>query len=190
MDSRVPPRLRAGKVRPIERHGEICVIPLTKGYRAIIDAADAHLVEGRNWFAMQEANGRGSKRVGAATSVKRGGKTETYYLHRVILDAGPDELVDHENGDALDNRRANLRAADHSQNTANRHAPTASNTGYKGVWFDRKRGKYVAHIGVRGVKKLLGRFGTVHEAATAYDEAARAAFGEYARTNADIRGAA
>lgn len=190
MDSRIPPRLRSHKVRPIERHGDICIIPLTKGYRAIIDATDAHLVEGRNWFAMEEASNRGSGRVCAATSIKRGGKTETYYLHRVILGVGREALVDHENGDALDNRRGNLRGADHSQNTANRHAPTISNSGYKGVWFDRRRGKFMAHIGVRGVKKTLGRFDTAHEAAAAYDAAARAAFGEYARTNADIRGAA
>jgi hypothetical protein len=190
MDSRIPRRLRSQRVRPIERHGDICIVPLTKGYRAVIDAADAHLVEGRNWFAMQEANGRGSGRVCAATSVKRGGKTETYYLHRVILGVDAGVLVDHEDGDALNNRRNNLRAADHSQNTANRHAPTDSNSGFKGVWFDRNRGKFVAHIGVRGARKTLGRFATAHEAAEAYDAAAREAFGAYARTNADIRGAA
>jgi hypothetical protein len=44
------------------------------------------------------------------------GRIKTTYLHREIINAPKGLLVDHRNGIGLDNRRANLRLATHSQN--------------------------------------------------------------------------
>jgi hypothetical protein len=97
-----------------------------------------------------------------------------------------DALIDHKDGNALDNRRDNLRPATFSQNTANRHAPTESNSGFKGVWFDKRKEKFVASIGVKRKRITLGRFDRAIDAALAYDAAAVSAFGDFARTNERI----
>src|SRR5690625_2672181 len=55
----------------------------------------------------------------AFTSVIDGGKKRTVYLHRLIMNPPPDMVVDHINGDKLDNRRSNLRICSHRQNLWN-----------------------------------------------------------------------
>ena len=179
MDTRLIPLSGRQRVRPIRRVGEVAYVPLTQGYEAIIDAVDIEKVTGRNWYAIRDHR---SARVSAATSVVADGKKQTIYMHRVVLPAD-DLMVDHANGEALDNRRANLRVATPSQNTANCHAHIKNKSGMKGIWYDAKRGVFVANIGVGGKKKHIGRYQTADEAANAYDLAAIKFFGEFAKVN-------
>jgi hypothetical protein len=89
-------------------------------------------------------------------------------------------MVDHINGDTLDNREVNLRVVTRSQNSANADRPP-NGTGYRGV---RKlpSGRFQARIhGEKGGK--LGTFDAVEDAARAYDKAARERYGECARVN-------
>lgn len=44
------------------------------------------------------------------------GRRVTQYLHRVIMNALPGFVVDHLNGDGLDNRRGNLRVTTQKEN--------------------------------------------------------------------------
>ena len=62
-------------------------------------------------------------------------------------------------------------------------APHGSSSQYKGVTYDRARGTWMAQLKHRGDVVLKRRFPTEHEAAKAYDDAARAAFGDAAITN-------
>lgn len=95
----------------------------------------------------------------------------------------PTEQVDHVNGNTLDNRAANLRLATPSQNACN-HGPQSRNgSGYKGVSWDRSRGKWIAVIAVNKKQKNLGRFATKEAAAHAYNLAAAERHGEFARIN-------
>ncbi len=104
-------------------------------------------------------------------------------MQRVIINAPDKLLVDHINGDPLDNRKSNLRLATKSQNMRNRKKAHNNKSGYKGVWFDYKRDKWVAYIKINGSSKTLGRFINKEEAAARYDEESRKLFGEYARPN-------
>lgn len=54
---------------------------------------------------------------------------------------------------------------------------------YKGVFWWKQHGKWCARIVVDGRQKHLGLFKEEPDAARAYDQAARAAWGEFARTN-------
>jgi hypothetical protein len=105
-------------------------------------------------------------------------------LHRFILKAKHDEIVDHINGDTLDNRKSNLRIVTAQQNTWNSAVSSAhwKQSNFKGVTRDGN--KWSASITVSGEWRMLGRFDTEAEAAQAYDAAALELFGEYARTNA------
>jgi hypothetical protein len=89
----------------------------------------------------------------------------------------PQRLVDHRNCIKDDDRWSNLRTANHSQNGANSRA----RTNFKGVAWDRARGRYAAWIGVNNRNIHLGRFDTAEQAHAAYVAAAERHFGEFAR---------
>ncbi len=117
-------------------------------------------------------------------------------MHRILLNPPRSCVVDHINGNGLDNRRMNLRIATPQQNAwnhrkAKRQTPVSSR--YKGVSFRplqkaARRYKKIhrvwrAAITVNGKRHILGQFASESEAALAYDQAATKYFGEFARLN-------
>ncbi len=75
-------------------------LPLRDGRCAIVDAADAHLVAGPGWYLKRSS---GVDHVAAFIAGK------TVRLHRFLIRPKAGFIVEHINGDGLDNRRANLR---------------------------------------------------------------------------------
>jgi hypothetical protein len=148
-------------------------IPLTKGKTAIVDDEDYEELSKYNW---RYHNG-----YAARTTSRLSGKRTTVLMHRQILgDCGE---IDHINGNKSDNRRSNLRIVTRIQNCANTPARNVNCLGYKGVSFDKRRGKYRARIGNCYEKIWLGYFDNPHDAARMYNFWARDLFGEYARLN-------
>lgn len=95
-------------------------------------------------------------------------------------------LVDHINGDKLDNRKENLRLVTMSQSNANRGKINFKHKNDKwskfvGVSWDRN--KWRAIICKEGNKEYIGRFYNEEDAARAYNKRALELFGEYARIN-------
>ncbi len=142
------------------------------GHYALVDDADyAHLRQFR-WH--RSTNGY------AMGSVKRSGQRQKVYMHRYLMDAQPGDIVDHIDGNKLNNTRANLRIVSNAQNQWNRR-PQANATGYKGVTWHKRKQKYHARIQVNGQRYSLGYFDTARAAAEAYNAAAKLHFGEYRR---------
>jgi len=102
-------------------------------------------------------------------------------MHRIIMDAQPGQLVDHIDGDRLNNVRANLRIVTPSQNAWNSARRCDNSTGYKGVTAHPNG--YLARIRYEGQRIHLGYFERVIDAALLYDLAADYLFGDYARLN-------
>lgn len=144
-------------------------IQLTRGFVAIIDAADFEFVTQWQWQANPQR-----RTVYAQRSLRR----TTQMLHSLITGWS---LVDHINGDGLDNRRVNLRPASVRENSRNRRAGGGSSI-YKGVHL-RPSGRWRAHIWIDDRSRYLGDFVDEIEAARAYDTAARTNFGQYAALN-------
>lgn len=152
-------------------------ILLSKGQKALVDDADFERFGGLKWYA--KAN---RKSFYAYRSQIINGKHVRFALHRVILDAPPDMVVDHVNGNTLDNRRENLRLAHYYQNSQNQRTRAIYRSSeFKGV--SKFRTKWAAQIALRGVCVKLGNFSTAMDAARAYDNAAQLLFGEFAHLN-------
>lgn len=88
---------------------------------------------------------------------------QSIYLHRFILNVSNAVEVDHINGDALDNRKSNLRIASRSLQIINTR-PRENITGYRGVSLDKRNGKYKAEIQYLGKRYCTKTFNTMEEA--------------------------
>lgn len=91
--------------------------------------------------------------------------------------------IDHRNHNRSDNTIWNLREVTRLQNQHNRSPRKGATSNYKGVSWDRHRSKWAVYIKYGGRVKNLGRFDSEEKAAMAYNEAAKAHFGEYAFLN-------
>lgn len=148
-------------------HGEVEVL---------IDRDDLDKVSGLHWNIVKHNNVLYCR----ASSRKHLGTSRSFvFIHRLIL--GNPRLVDHKNGNGLDNRKSNLREATHSQNSMNRDYPRSVNQ-YRGVTFVRP-GKFQARITVNGKRESLGYFSSDSEAALAYNQASKKLHGEFGRLN-------
>lgn len=106
-------------------------------------------------------------------------------MHRLImgLDRGADAIVDHINGNGLDNRRCNLREGTHSQNNQNASKRDGASSVYKGVSWDVEREQWESYIQIDEAKQHLGFHDDEWEAAENYNAAALKHFGRFARVN-------
>jgi hypothetical protein len=92
----------------------------------------------------------------------------------------PDHLIDHINRDQIDDRWANLRPANKSQNAANCKVYSNSTSGFKGVHWLKKERRWLAHLAVRGKRLRVGLFDSAEAAHEAYLAAAAQHHGQYA----------
>lgn len=103
-------------------------------------------------------------------------------MHRVIMGEPRGLVVDHIDGNSLNNRRSNLRVCTVSQNHQNQRFRGGLSR-YKGVCFLKKINKWRANIGFDGRRMHIGCFDNEVDAAKAYDRKAGELFGEFAYLN-------
>jgi hypothetical protein len=154
-------------------------IKLTKGFVAMIDDDDYDLLNTHHWY----------------TSISKTHHKTNYYaccmheykymsMHQFIIGKAPKGyIVDHKDGNGLNNRRDNLRYVTKSQNAQNMTTKKTGSSKYKGVAYSKFAKKFQAHYMKDYKHYHLGYFNNEIDAAIAYDSAVRIAFGEFARTN-------
>lgn len=141
---------------------DIVEVPLTRGMSAFVDAADWPAISMSSWHARIRKGGQ----TYAAACIKM----KIVLMHRFLLPGVQRGMViDHINGNGLDNRRSNLRVVSQAENVWNAIRPKSRNrTGFIGVSQDR--GGYYGKVIANGVAHYTPRARTPLEAALARDE--------------------
>lgn len=141
---------------------------------ALVDDADFKRAAEYRWYL--DLGSDGGKRVRNENRI---------YAGRFIMSAGRLERVRIKNGDALDCRKENLLVGNYSETSMT--GKPKSKTGFKGIYFDKVRDKWIArHIQkVDGKTKAFyfGGYDTPEEAARAYDSGVKEMMGEFATLN-------
>lgn len=152
-------------------------IELSQGYFAMVDDEDFEKLNQYKWNVRIVKNTQYAKRSDRYSTPK------TIQMHRVIMGCDNNMMVDHINGNGLDNRKENLRVCTRSNNLMNSNKPRGEGltSKYKGVNKSGKNWRAEIRINRQGI--YLGTFKTEIEAMLAYNEAAIKYFGEFAKLN-------
>lgn len=166
----------------------MAIIQLSRGYECLVDDQDYEALRIFQWTADVQVATAKYERIYAARWPWPGVglPRPKIYMHRVIVNPPPDFLVDHRNGNGLDNRRKNLRIATWAQNRANHNQWTFGTNRYKGVTRDHGGWRArITRVLEDGSQEYLysANFNDEVTAARAYDAAVLRLFGEFAQTN-------
>lgn len=154
-------------------------IKLLKGDIAIVDDADYDYLSQFKWYSVKTGNTFYAKRVDG---------NKRYFMHREILNAPNDKIIDHKDHNGLNNQRNNIRLCNKSENTRNmiRNNKDIKSSKYLGVsvrMSGRLKGQILAFIKVNYKNVYLGSFKSELDAAMARDVAAIKYHGDFARLN-------
>lgn len=152
---------------------------MTKGRYAIVDPDDYEEINLYRWCIKFNGHNYYAERT-----QYNSGKRKKIFMHRQITAAPKGVIVDHININGLDNRKANLRFATATQNNWNsRRGCNKGTSKYKGVGWNKQRGKWRATLCNNSGKIHLGYFDNEKEAARTYDKAILEYRGEFAVLN-------
>lgn len=148
-----------------------------KGVSSLIDCADMEIFLARKWHIVTS---RGLRYV-----TRNNPREGSHRLHEDIMRPPLGMIVDHINGNTLDNRRSNLRLCTPTQNRFNKRSKRFLGGEFKGVHYQRKHQGVSIRCQISAFRRVLylGTYSTRVDAARAYDAAARIMFGEFACLN-------
>mgnify|MGYP001070438704 CR=1 FL=1 len=93
------------------------------------------------------------------------------FLNHKSSNQNRDLVIDHIDGDKLNNNLSNLREVSPRENRTNYTNRIKTTSKYTGVCWDKSRRKWIASIKVNGKQKNLGRFKKEKDAYLAYRKA-------------------
>lgn len=140
-------------------------ISLTQGQFTTVDDADFETLSKFKWYYHQ---GRAVRKPRAIERRRIG----FVWMHREIVKPTKNKVVDHINGNTLDNRRENLRECTRSQNQWNKRLRIKSTTGMKNIYWNSKKKRYIVSFQKYGKKHQYGQFSELDKAIKSRNEAA------------------
>jgi len=151
----------------------ICVIPLTRGKHAYVDAEDYDRLMKHKWTAFYTC---GKWYAG------RNDHGKCILMHREIMKAPKGKVVDHIDGNGLNNCKSNLRVCTYGQNNVHRR-PRGESSPFKCVYRDQKRNLWRSTPAYRGRSVYNGRYESEIDTARASDYMNVRLNGEFAYLN-------
>lgn len=151
---------------------------MNHGHTAIIDNEEYAKVKNYKWYVAKDKN-----TYYVQAHIVLNDKKTTIKMHRIIMDAKRNQILDHIDGNGLNNQKINLRFCTNSENLRNAKKRNNTSSKYKGVAWNCVHKYWQANIYVNGKLKSLGIYRDEYKAAKAYDRAAKKYFGEFARPN-------
>ncbi len=161
-------------------------IPLVNGGVALVDDADFDQLSQFRWRAVRSKRMFGPDRFYAARTEERPRvdgvrKRVQVFMHKMIIPEH--KIIDHRDGNGLNNQCENLRPATPSLNQANQASVKPHSSRYRGVRWHSRAKRWYAEVKANQRCVYLGSFTNEVDAAIAYDEAAIRFFGEFASPN-------
>lgn len=154
-------------------------IQITRGAVAIVDDEDFERINSRKWALNPEGMGYAVRK-----GSKRCGEKRTVSMHQEIMYAPSGSIIDHINGNGLDNRKCNLRFANVQKNAFNKRKAKGPYTSkYKGVFRRKNKTKWTARIKYNDHHIELGDYPDEALAAAVYNFAAAIFFAEFRHEN-------
>ena len=147
-----------------------------KGYKVEIDDEDAERVLAHSWWVSSSPEVDGHV-VCFSTRIDK----KIVKLHRFLMGNPLGLVIDHYDGNRLNNRKSNLRACTIKENNMNLHLTSRNTSGYRGVTLSKANHKWRATISLDGRKLHLGYFERPDVAHAAYKEAAELFYGDNRR---------
>lgn len=166
---------KIGKPKPTKEKQMSKTIPITKGKFTIVDDEDFEELNQYNWICHTPESVYRQKMV---KGVRR-----MIWMHRFIMKCPDGMEVDHINGNALDNRKSNLRICTHAENMKNIGFSKRNTSGYKGVYWNKSANKWQAQISISGRVTYIGLYDNIEDAASAYNTSAKKNHGDFMRPN-------
>lgn len=154
-------------------------INITGGLKVLVDIEDYEKLSKYSWHRTRAHNKDKCGNTLYYSSAKIDGKI--VLMHRFIMGAKSEQIIDHINKNSLDNRKANLRFVTHSENCHNIRNKKNSFSNYRGVY--RHHNKFIAKLKINKKQCYLGLFDTQELAAEACNKKLKEVYGGYAQLN-------
>ena len=154
-------------------------IQLTQGKVALVDDEDFEYLNQWKWYAN---NMKGNFYATKAITVSKC-KQKIISMHRLIMKPEKGYVIDHIDGNSLNNQKNNLRICTHAENMRNSKIYSNNTSGFKGVYWHKQTAKWMAYISYNNKITHLGLFINPKDAARAYNEAAIKFHVEFAKLN-------
>lgn len=170
-----------------ENYYELCVNNSDLVYK--VDKDDFEYAKTIIWFA--DKTNDGLHYLTAMSKPDEEGKRVHLLYHREVMREGIEDferenddyskmiIVDHRNGDALDNRRENLRVGTQSENNMNKKIQSNNTSGIAGVSWHKKQRMWNVKIGYKGKEINLGSYYYMRNAVRARVKGEDEYFGEH-----------
>ena len=158
------------KYNDYETYGKVTKIFTSDGNIILIDTEDYDKIKKYCWSIATN---------GYVQSRDYDSNNSMVLIHRVIMNAPKNKIIDHKNHNVLDNRKENLRLCNQYNNMANQNLSKANTSGYKGVYWSNEKDKWYVKIGYKNNNIHLGYFDNIEEAFKTRKKAEEEYFGEY-----------
>lgn len=132
---------------------------------AVVDKEDYDwLLDMKPWHAYKTGSGFYAKK-----NIRKGNKTISFLMHRIITNCPPGLRVHHKDGNSLNNMKENLKVVTPRQH--NKYHLNKRTSKYPGVYWNKRAKKWRAYVWINNEEKHLGYFNVELDAANAYKKA-------------------